>query len=209
MDKLSRKTLLLAVPVLLSLSAGAVFTGGSLQALADENQEQIKAQQKAAAEKRAAEKQEAIDRVKKAREALAERKTKLDSAKLRICEVREKKISTLRTAMSNGRNTNLRVLNNLSQRIQNFYQTEELSVSNYEELVAAVNDKKAAAEAAVAALQTAAPSFSCDGEDPKGDGNIFKTEHQKAITALKEYKTAIKNLFTAVKEAAKTAEGSN
>ena len=72
-------------------------------------------------------------------------------------------------------------------------------LSNYEELVATADDKKTVAQAAVDKVKATSVTFKCDGTDPKGAAQSFKDSLKAEIAALKEYKTAVKNLIVGVK----------
>lgn len=77
-------------------------------------------------------------------------------------------------------------------------------LANYAELVGEVEVKKEAAETEVNRLKDISVEFKCDGTDPKGVAAQFKENRVAQQTALKEYKTAVKNLIVGVKSVQST-----
>lgn len=130
---------------------------------------------------------------------------RLTEKRLKNCQTREKAINNIMGRIATRGEKHIGVFNKIAERTQAFYVSKGLSVSNYAELVAAVNTKKAAAESAVAAVKATSVEFKCDGSDPHGAGQVFKENLRKEKAALKEYKTAVKNLIRAVKSANSSA----
>jgi hypothetical protein len=187
---------------LLTVTVSALAHEGSddkLAATTDVKQEDKQTEQQKEADRKA--------QVEKLKVQIEDKKGKLEASKLKVCKTRENKITDLRKGLNTRRGNNLNTLNTIFDRVQAFYQTKNLSVSNYDALVATVNQKKDAATAAVNILSSDSQSFNCDGTDPLGNGETFRTDHQKAVAALKEYKTALKALIEAVKVGAKSAGG--
>lgn len=131
-----------------------------------------------------------------------ENKAKLEDKKLEICKKRESAINKSMQNISDRRNKQLEFLNKVSERTQTFYSDKQLSLANYDALVADVNAKKAAAEQAIDTLKASTVEFKCDGSDPKGLGEAHKAARQPVIDALKDYKQSVKNLITGVKSVA-------
>jgi len=140
-------------------------------------------------------------------EKRAEIKTKLLDARLKACQQREKAIGNIMLRMSNRGTKQLAVFTKISDRVQAFYTEKGLTLDNYDVLVAEVNAKKIEAEAFVATVKESAPTFKCDGTDPRGAANSFKENLKAQNTSLKSYRTAIKNLIVAIRSMyEKTAE---
>lgn len=137
-------------------------------------------------------------------------KTRLADAKLKACQNRERTITKILSRISDRGTKQLEVFNKIAERTKEFYVTKGKTLSNYDDLVAEVDAKKAAAEAAVEAIKSSSIEFACDGEDPKGTASMFKESLKAEIAALKNYKTAVKNLIVGVKSAqgATSSEGS-
>lgn len=129
---------------------------------------------------------------------------KLDSKRLKACQVREAQIDKILARLSANGEKKLAKITRASERIQKIYSDNSLNAANYQELLSAVNAKKAAADAAVAALRSSAAGFNCAGADPLGAGLIFKDKLKNQNTALREYKAAVKELAKTVKAAAQS-----
>ncbi len=122
--------------------------------------------------------------------------TKLTEAKLSVCLKHEAVIGNIVARMGDRGTKQLDVFTKIAERTEAFYKKSGKELANYDALVAEVTAKK---DAAQAALPTMLVTFKCDGTDPKGVASGFKTSRTNLITALKEYKTAVKNLIVGVK----------
>lgn len=125
--------------------------------------------------------------------------TRLEDAKLKACQHREKAINNIFARISDRGQKQLDLFTTISERTEQFYTDKGKTLSNYDELVAEVATKKAAAQTAVDTVKSSSVSFTCDGEDPKGVAQIFKANLKIEIAALNAYKTAVKNLIVGVK----------
>lgn len=134
---------------------------------------------------------------------------KLDAAKLKACQNREKAIKNIMSRISDRGAKQLDVFTKISDRTQEFYKEKGVTLNNYEALVEEVEAKKAAAEVVVEAVKNDSTEFKCDGDNPKATADIFKDNLKAMNQALKDYKTAVKDLIVGVKSAQSTAtEGS-
>jgi hypothetical protein len=95
----------------------------------------------------------------------------------------------------------------IADKAEAFYTKSGKSLSNYNALVADVNAKKSAAQAAVNVVKSDQASFKCDGADPKGTANTFKDDVKKMESAIKDYKTSVKSLIAGIKTVTKSSEG--
>ncbi len=125
---------------------------------------------------------------------------RLEAARLRVCQNREAAINRIMTRMANRMERIQNVFSAITERVEAFYARRGLTVGNYDALVADVAAKKSAAEAQVAALQNNTP-FSCADDNPRGLATAFKDQLRATRDALKDYKTAVKNLIVGVKSA--------
>lgn len=128
-------------------------------------------------------------------------KVKLTEAKLKACQTREKTITNIMIRHADRGTKVIEVFNKISERTQAFHKEKGKTVSGYDTLVANVNAKKTAAEAAMAEAKSKSTSFSCGGDDPKGVVSAFKDSLHARNQALKAYKAAIKDLIAGVKSA--------
>ncbi|MEO5691252.1 MAG: hypothetical protein ABIQ64_03640 [Candidatus Saccharimonadales bacterium] len=135
---------------------------------------------------------------------------KLSNNKKKVCE---KRFGTIKKIMQNAHKRGARqldVFTTIADRTKAFYEAKQYSVANYDELVATVEDKKQAAIVAVAMSNETIDQFTCDGDDPISIKDLFKAQIQDQNTALKAYKTTIKDLIVAVKSSkSQNATGSS
>ncbi len=129
---------------------------------------------------------------------------RLEAAKLKVCQNREKAIQNIMARISDRGNKQLDVFTKISDRVQAFYTEQGNTLSNYDALVAEVNAKKEAARTAVDVVHDGSHEFKCDGKNPKAVADSFKEDLKAMNAALKEYKTAVKNLIVGVKSAQST-----
>lgn len=134
-----------------------------------------------------------------AKEAKEAAKTKLADAKLRVCKTHEKVIDTIMSNAAARGDKQMGVIDTIATRTEAFYQSKGKTLANYDELVAKVNAAKATAQTAVDTVKNSSTTFNCDGTDPKGVAAGFKNSVRAEVTALKEYRTAVKNLIVGVK----------
>lgn len=127
---------------------------------------------------------------------MQQKPARLDGNRRRVCERREEKIKQLIRRSTDQAQDHLAVFDRISQRVQNFYKTKNLSVSNYTQLTSDVTAKRSAALMAI--NTTRATAFSCAGDDPKALGQIVKSNIQSMRSALKDYRASLKNLIAAV-----------
>lgn len=146
------------------------------------------------------------ERAAQAQEAAQAR---LEGAKLRACENREKVVNNILDRIANRGERRLSVYSAIADRVQDFYVKKNLSLSNYEELVADVNAKKAVAQTTVDEIKADEVDFACDGSDPKGAAAGFKEDLKAEIKALHAYQQSIKDLIVAVKTAISDSNQNN
>ena len=135
----------------------------------------------------------------RAEEAQTAAQTRLADAKLKACQNREKAINNIMARLADRGQRHLDLFTKIAERTEAFYTTKGKTLSNYDALVADVAAKKAAARTAVDAVKASSVSFKCDGTDPRGAAASFKDSLKSEIAALKDYKTAVKNLIVGVK----------
>ncbi|MEP7205264.1 MAG: hypothetical protein ABI716_03675 [Candidatus Saccharibacteria bacterium] len=123
-------------------------------------------------------------------------KTKLTEAKLTVCRKHEEVIDNIIARMGDRGTKQFDVFTKIADRTEAFYIKSGKVLSDYDALVVDVNTKKAEAQSV---LPTMLVTFKCDGTDPQGVASSFKTSRTTLITALRAYKTAVKNLIVGVK----------
>lgn len=130
---------------------------------------------------------------------------KLDDKKLKVCEVKEKVITTREQHLTRLANNIFDKFDKITARVEEFYKTKLVpqgkTISNYDTLVSDIQTKKTAAQDALNSAKADSVDFSCAGDDPKGALKTFRSDMQTVKSALKDYRTAIKDLIVAVKGA--------
>ncbi len=125
--------------------------------------------------------------------------TKLADAKLKACRKRETAINNIMSRIADRGQKQLDLFTTIATKTETFYTDKGKTLSTYDALVADVTAKKAAAQAEVDTVKAVSVTFKCDGTDPKGIAASFKETLKSEISALKDYKTSVKNLIVGVK----------
>lgn len=125
--------------------------------------------------------------------------TKLADAKLKTCRKREKAINNVMSRISDRGLKQVDLFTSIATKTETFYTEKGKTLSSYDTLVSDVTAKHDAAQTAVEAVKANSLTFKCDGTDPKGSVASFKGSLKIEIAALKDYKTAVKNLIVGVK----------
>lgn len=141
---------------------------------------------------------------KKVQALRQEAKTHLNDARKKVCETRQDNINKIIQKRSEQGTKQLGVFTKISDRVQEFVKNKNLTVENYDGLVSAINDKEAAAQAAIDA--NSGVTFSCDTTSADKPAQVPRTTIEAVRTALKDYRTAIKNLIVNVKASAEKTE---
>lgn len=129
---------------------------------------------------------------------------KLSEAKLRLCQKREKNITSNMQKIAARGEKHIGTIDKISAKVQDFYKSKNLSLSNYDALVADASAKKTTAQNLVNALKTNSTTFKCDSNNPKLTGQVFQDEAKDERTAIKDYRTSVKNLIVGVKSVAES-----
>lgn len=173
-----------------------------------EVQKEVRTEARDAVQERRA---DAEERRKEIQAQSAERReqgqARLEEAKLKACQNREKVIQNIMARMADRGTKQLDVISNISERVQTFYVDQGNTLANYDALVAEVIAKEEAAQTAVDTVKNSSDDFVCDGDDPRAVADGFKVDAQVMREALKEYKTAVKDLVAGVKSVQPTTEG--
>lgn len=126
---------------------------------------------------------------------------KLEGARLKACKNHERVINARMQRIAARGARHMEVFDKIAARVESFADTKGKKPANFDALLADVNAKKATAQATLDKIKSDSVSFKCDGSDPKGVAEGFKADLKAEIAALKEYKTAVKNLIVGVKSA--------
>jgi hypothetical protein len=121
--------------------------------------------------------------------------------KKKSCEARAANIKKRADNYATAAQRHLSVFNKIFTRVQDFQTKKNLSVANYDELVATATAKQTAAQAAVDALKSADVTIDCTQADPASAVANLKEATSNARTALHEFRLAIKDVVVALKGA--------
>lgn len=138
---------------------------------------------------------------------------RLTEVKLKACQAKEngikKRIGQLGKLATNMQEK----FSAVEGRVEEYYTAKVLpsgkTVANYDSLVADIQTKKGAVQAALSQAQGDAGNFACGNDDPKGQLTQFKDDMRAVKSALKDYRTSIKNLIVAVRSVTGTTERAN
>lgn len=136
----------------------------------------------------------------------AEANERLDATKRKVCQTRQANINRIMTNMNNRRHNAFERITKISTAVQEFYTKKQLTVDNYDELLATLTAAQAAAQESMNA-QESVPKLDCDGDRPKTSVANFKEKRSDSIDAMKAYRDAVKAFTEAVRTTARTAEG--
>jgi hypothetical protein len=193
--RLLRRTGILAIStsvlVFIATPAFAVATSNAHAETQTTNQQTTATDQVAQAEQKAA-------------DAKANAQTRLSDAKLKACQNRETAITNIMSRLSDRGQKQLALFSSIADKTETFYTQKGKTISTYDALVADLAAKKALAQTAVQTITSSSTAFTCDGTDPKSVAATFKDNLKAEITALNDYKTAVKNLIVGVKSVQQT-----
>lgn len=126
---------------------------------------------------------------------------RLQDAKLKACQNREKVIKKIMSRVADRGEKQLELFSTIADRTKTFYANKNLTIGNYDALVTEVDTKKSVAQETVRTIKSASTTFTCDSNTPKETVGSFKESLAAEIKALREYRTAVKDLIVGVKSA--------
>jgi hypothetical protein len=126
------------------------------------------------------------------------------AVRLTACENRQTNIQATLARVADRGQKQYNLFSSVATRVETFYTNQGKSLSNYSQLVAAVNTQAATAQAAVNTVQADSTGFSCTNS-PKTFVTTFLTALRAEISAMQAYRTAVRNLVVGVKSVDVTA----
>lgn len=121
--------------------------------------------------------------------------------KTKACESHKQGLQTKFTHITTNA-TNLETkISAFLTKAQTYQSTNNVTVDNWDTLVAAANSAKTDTDTAIANLKAVTPTVDCNSTSVASDVATFKAAAQDARDALKVYKTAVKNVFVALQQA--------
>jgi hypothetical protein len=126
---------------------------------------------------------------------------------VRACQEKQQVIRTRMENLLRLSSTMTDVFDSIQSRVDEYYQVNVVkyggSAASYEELVREMKQQRSEVETALQAAGLESNKFSCDNDNPKGSLVNFRKDMQAVKTALKDYRTSVKNFIVAVKAASK------
>lgn len=130
---------------------------------------------------------------------VAERKQRLSDQKLKICQERSAIILKRSTQLGEMVANMEKKFTSIIGGVKEYYVKKKLTLTNYDELVAAIDTKKSAISPLLEVAKADISSFSCSGENPAEQLKKYRTDMQAVIVGLHDYRKAIKDLIVAIK----------
>lgn len=163
----------------------------------------------------------AVDRLDDAREVTGtpdmreQRKqrvqNRLTEVKLKVCQTKETAIKNRLTHLGDLVNKMVEKFDAITGRVKEHYTSKVIpsgkTLANYDDLVSDIQTKKEAVQTALAQAQTNVSGFTCNGNNPKEQMSQFREDMVAVKSALKDYRTSIKNLIVAIRSITGTKEG--
>ncbi len=128
---------------------------------------------------------------------------RLEAKKLEVCEKHQARITSILDNMVARGTKQYGVFDKIVTKTLAFAETKNITVDPA--MIEAVNAAKPQADAAIDATENTSSEFGCNKNDPKGTASQIKEKLKAQISALKEYKTAVKNLIVSVKSSQSSA----
>lgn len=125
--------------------------------------------------------------------------TKLDAKNLALCQNRERVINNVMARISDRGQKQINVIQAINDKVQAFYTNKNVSIDNYDSLMANIETKKTVAEQSMNNVRSMNGSFKCNDEDPKGIATQFKANTVAQSDSIKEYKNSVHDLVVAIK----------
>lgn len=124
----------------------------------------------------------------------------LTQAHLRACQNREKAVNNTTNRIITRGEKQLELFSTIAQRVETFKTTKNVTVANYDQLVATIQADHTKVANDLAAMKTHR-TLDCTSSDPKGMVTAFQGDLKTEISDMKTYRTDVKNLTVAVKTA--------
>ena len=124
----------------------------------------------------------------------------LAAAQLKACQNRENAVNTIMSRIDTRAENQINLFSTIANRVENFYTKQGKTLSNYNQLVSAVNTAKDKAESDFATVKSVG-TFSCSANNPKGIVTAFQGYLKTEISDLQNFRTSVKNLIVGVASA--------
>lgn len=144
----------------------------------------------------------------------AKRKERLDEVKQKVCNQKESQIVRRSQRLEERAERQVKNFTLKADRVDTYYNNklvpQGVTIASYSALKSNIEAQKTELKTAINSATEAAKKFDCQGEDPKGQLNVFHQEMRSVIAALKDFRTSIKDFIVAIRtaKASKTATSS-
>lgn len=130
---------------------------------------------------------------------------RLKETKLKVCQNRESAIHKRSESLTSmAKNMEIK-FDHIASRVETYYTEKSVPagrvVADYDQLIAAIQAKKDQVALDLAKANSDSSLFSCNGDDPKGQIQLFHDDMKNVKKALKEYRAAINDLIVSVRSA--------
>ena len=208
-------SLILAATLTISLSGSAFAEDGTATTETNNNSEQSASETQTTndrSDQMAARKAEQEKRIQTRKAELIEkfkakqekRKEKLAGKRLEVCQKRQDRINTLLEKSGERGKNKLTLFQRIEAKVKKFYESKGLVSADYSAAVAVANEKETRAVAAIDAM--AVQEFNCDKTDGAKPGGVIREAVTARRDAMKDYRTAIKDLIDVVRQALKSSK---
>lgn len=134
---------------------------------------------------------------------------RLSENRLQKCQEHSDKINQLMQQASERSTQKLATLDQVAKRVQEFYRNRDYNVAQYDDLVASVNQKREDAVTALSQMNVDGEQFRCNGDNPDATLAAYRDAHKAKSAAIKEYKTAVRELILAIKSSVSEKQGAS
>lgn len=126
-----------------------------------------------------------------------------------VCERRQQTLTDVMPRLAQGATSVKQSMDTVYSRVVGFYESGQLTVENYDELVGNVEAAKANAESAIATVDQYQFELDCDNPNVGEQLDGFRLAVEGARDALKEYQSALVDLISAMRAAASLEQDGN
>lgn len=124
------------------------------------------------------------------------------NANLKACQVKEEVVKNRFESLSQLANNMLLKFTTIADKVKEYYSTKVIptgkTLTNFDNLVSDIQTKKTEVQTVLVQAQNRAAGFTCTTDNPKGKMTQFRDDMRLVKSALKDYRTSIRNLIVAV-----------
>lgn len=124
---------------------------------------------------------------------------KLDEKRLVRCQEKSEQINRVLERGSARGTEQLARLDQIAKRIQEFYRSHSYTVTNYEDLVSAINLNREEVVTTLSQMNVDGKRFKCDGDNPESTLLSYREKHQAKNAAMVAYRASVRDLAVAIK----------